>query len=244
MLVLRGVVVALILLILWQVVVWIFNLPPYILPGPMLVLKSLTLNAGLIVQNALPTLIETVLGLVLGIITGALFAILMYMFAWLGLWFLPIMLISQAIPSFAIAPILVTWFGYGLTSKIITIIIMLFFPVASALYYGLKSTPDEWLDVAKTMAGSRYRILWYVQLPAAFPQFANGIRIATTLAPIGAIISEWMGASQGLGFLMLNANARLEIDLMFACLLTLMAITLTLYGLVSLILRSYPQTSA
>ena len=114
---------------------------------------------------------------------------------------------------------------------------MLFFPVASSLGDGVKRTPQLWLDFAKTMNGKKMPILWHLQLPSAFPQFASGIRIATVLAPLGAIVSEWVGASKGLGFLMLNANARLDIALLFACLIVITIWSLVLFGVVNALLR-------
>jgi putative hydroxymethylpyrimidine transport system permease protein len=119
-----------------------------------------------------------------------------------------------------------------MTSKIVTAMIMIFFPIASSFFDGLKQTHQDWVDLAKTMNAKKWRFFWYIRIPAALPNLASGLRVATVAAPIGAIIGEWVGASQGLGFLMLNANARMQIDLMFACLVTLILFSLTLYFLV------------
>ncbi len=225
------------MLLLWQAIVLVFNFPSYILPSPWQVFQSFKNNFGLIMSNTGPTVIETLSGLLLGIFLGSLLAIIMYLLPTLGYWLLPLMVISQAIPTFAIAPVLVLWFGYGMLSKIATITLMLFFPVASALYYGLKQTPSDWLDQAKVMHGQKSKVLWHLQLPGAKPYFANGLRVAAVLAPIGAIVSEWIGASKGLGFLMLNANARLAIDLMFACVVVIMVLAMALYGLVNSLVK-------
>ncbi len=226
------------LILLWQVIVLLFNFPSYILPSPWQVFESFKNNFGLILSNTIPTVIETFSGLLLGIFLGSLLAIIMYLIPSIGYWLLPLMVISQAVPTFAVAPILVLWFGYGMLSKIATITLMLFFPVASALYYGLKQTSSDWLDLAKVMHGKKSKVLWHLQLPGAKPYFANGVRVAVVLAPIGAIVSEWIGASKGLGFLMLNANARLAIDLMFACVIVIMVLAMALYGLVNLLLKA------
>lgn len=238
--IIRGSILIIVLILGWQITVILLQLPPYLLPSPWLVLQSFFKNYSLIFINTIPTVVEIITGLILGVLLGACLAIVMSVIAWLGFWLLPLMIISQAIPTFAIAPILVLWFGYGVVSKIITITLMLFFPVASALYYGLQQTPEDWLDLAKTMNAKRNQILWHLKLPAARSHFANGIRIATVLAPIGAIVSEWVGAGKGLGFLMLNANARLQIDLMFACLVTIIGVSLLLYMFVNWLL---PQTN-
>ncbi len=214
---------------LWEVVVLIFKFPPYILPGPAEVLFSLYANFPLIAQESGMTLVETLLGLLLGTLLGGLTAVVLVFYRPLALWFLPLVLISQALPTFAIAPLFVIWFGYGLASKVATAILMLFFPVASAFYDGLRQTNPDWLDLAKTMNASKWRLFWQVRIPAALPAFASGLRMAAVLAPIGAIVGEWVGSSHGLGYLMLNANARMQIDLMFATLLIVTIFTLLLY---------------
>jgi putative hydroxymethylpyrimidine transport system permease protein len=157
-------------------------------------------------------------------------------------FFGPIVLMSQAIPTFALAPLLVLWFGYGISSKIMTVILMLFFPITHSFYEGLKQTPQPWLDMANTMTGKPFRILWHIRIPAAFPNLAIGIRLATVIAPLGAVISEWIGSSEGLGYLILNASAKLETDLMFACILTLMLVSLLMYLGADKILRGLSRT--
>lgn len=229
MLVLRGMGLLIFLLLLWQGLILIFDFPSYILPSPLQVAASFVKNSHLLLSNLMPTAFETLLGLLLGILLGMGIALLMISIKTVRYWLLPVMIISQAIPTFAVAPMLVVWFGYGLSSKIVTIMLMLFFPVASTFYSGLNRTPGDWLDMAKIMNGKKIATLWQLRFPAALPELAAGIRVATVLAPIGAIVSEWVGASGGLGFLMLNANARLEIDLMFACLITIMMLSLLIY---------------
>jgi putative hydroxymethylpyrimidine transport system permease protein len=153
-------------------------------------------------------------------------------------WVLPLLIISQAVPTFAIAPLLVIWLGYGMASKIAVTVMMLFFPITSAFFDGLRRTPSHWLALAKTMNAKKWRLFWYIRIPRALPELATGIRVATAIAPIGAIVGEWVGASQGLGFLMLNANARMQIDLMFAVLFTIIIFSLVLYYVVDHLLRS------
>ncbi len=233
----RFILITLILLILWQIIVMAFHLPPYILPAPIQVLQTLFLDRVLILTQTIPTLIETLLGFLFGALFGVLSAIFIMYFRPARLWFLPILLISQAIPTFAIAPILVVWFGYGITSKIITTIIMLFFPITNSFYDGLRRTNFVWLDLAKTMNGSKKQTLLHIQIPAALPSLATGLRVAAAIAPIGAIVGEWVGSSRGLGFLMLNANARLQINLMFAALFVIALLTLSLYFIVDRLLK-------
>lgn len=226
---LRGLLVLLIIVLLWQGIIFIFKLPRYILPTPISVLSTLFHHLGFIMHETKITAIETLLGLLLGIVFGSIAALVMASFKSFSVWVLPILVISQAIPTFAIAPLLVIWFGYGMTSKIATAVIMIFFPITSSFYDGLKQTEAGLVDLAKTMNAKKWRFFWYIRIPAALPNLASGLRVATVAAPIGAIVGEWVGASQGLGFLMLNANARMQIDLMFAGLFALIIFSLILY---------------
>jgi putative hydroxymethylpyrimidine transport system permease protein len=135
----------------------------------------------------------------------------------------------QAVPVFALAPILTIWFGYGIWSKIVMALLIIYFPVMSAFYDGLTRTPQGWVDLARTMGASPARIMWRVRIPAAIPSLASGLRLAAVYAPLGAVIGEWVGASQGLGHLMLLANGRAKIDLMFAALFVLALFTVLLH---------------
>src|SRR3989338_8252967 len=233
----RFILITIVLLTVWQTIVMVFHLPPYILSTPIQVFKTLFLDRALILTQTIPTLIETLLGFLFGALFGILSAIFIMYFRLARLWFLPILLISQAIPTFAIAPILVVWFGYGITSKIITTIIMLFFPITHSFYDGLRRTNFVWLDLAKTMNASKGQTLLHIQIPAALPSLATGLRVSAAIAPIGAIVGEWVGSSRGLGFLMLNANARLQINVMFAALLMIALLTIGLYFTVDRLLK-------
>lgn len=235
--IIRGMTITLGLCLIWQLIVMAFHLPIYILPSPIAVFKAWFHYRNVLAHEFIPTLIETLSGFSLGSLFGIISAIIMAYFKPARRWFLPILLISQALPTFAIAPLLVVWFGYGIASKIITAMIMIFFPVTSNFYDGLKQTNSIWLDLAKTMNSSSWQTLWRIKIPAALPSLASGLRIAATIAPIGAVVGEWVGASQGLGYLMLNANARMQIDLMFAALITVTLLTIVLYFSVDQLLK-------
>jgi putative hydroxymethylpyrimidine transport system permease protein len=232
MLGIRGIIITIGLLLFWQLIVWLGHFPAYILPTPLMVAKTLVHQFGLLLMQTKPTLIEIILGLFFGVLLGSISALALVLFKPLHFWLMPILIISQAIPTFALAPLLVIWFGYGLASKVAVTTIMIFFPVVTTLYDGLNKTTTIWLDLAKTMNASRLQILWRIQIPAALPSFASGLRVAAAIAPIGAIVGEWVGASRGLGFLMLNANARMQINVVFAALVIITIITLLLYFVV------------
>ena len=236
---LKPLFIGIILLCLWQLIDVLGNFPHYIFPSPQSVWYQLVSHSELLWQHTLITLIEIGLGLLLGFFFGLSSALLLSFSPKTSSLLLPVLVISQAIPVFAIAPILVLWLGYGMPSKIVMAILIIYFPVTAACYDGLRNTPQAWLDLAKTFKPSPLRLLLKVRLPAALPAFASGFRIAVSVAPIGAVIGEWVGSSEGLGYLMIHANARMQVDLMFAALLILVAISLSLYFSIDWLLRRF-----
>lgn len=208
-------------LALWQAIVSIFGLPKFILPGPTLVAETWWDNRALIAEHTMITALEVLLGLAIGSLLGAATAIQLASSASARVLVQPILVFTQALPVFALAPILTLWLGFGLWSKVFMAVLIIYFPVTSAFFDGLMRTPQGYLDLARTMQASPARILWHIRVPAALPSLASGLRLAAVYAPIGAVIGEWVGASRGLGYLMLLANGRAKTDLMFAALLTL-----------------------
>ena len=225
------------LLLFWQALVIFLDIPPYILPGPDKVIISIHDNADLLWENTLVTMSEMLLGLVLGVIAGIFLALQLVYFSSLRPWLLPILLITQAIPTFAMAPIIMLWFGYGLASKVVMTILMIFFPVATCCYDGLRHTHRDWLDMAETMGGNRYTVIKHIRWPSALPALASGLRVAVVVAPIGAVVGEWVGSSAGLGYMMLQANARLWVDQMFAALSVLAFCSISLYFMTDRLMR-------
>ena len=225
------------LAVLWQIVVMATGVPPYILPGPWLVATTFVGEFGFIFGHALTTIAEILLGLAIGCALGMSSALLIARYAPLKRWMLPVMVMSQAVPVFALAPLLVLWFGYGMASKVVMAVLIIYFPVTAAFYDGLRRAESGWLDLARTMGASPGAELRHLRLPAALPALASGIRVATAVAPIGAVVGEWVGSSAGLGFLMLHANARMQVDLMFAALLFLALFAVLLYSIVDSGLR-------
>ena len=140
----------------------------------------------------------------------------------------PLLVSSQAIPVYALAPVLTLWFGFGMLPKILMTVLIIYFPITTAAYDGLRRTPQGYLDLARSMNSLPRNTLLRLRLPAALPAFASGLRVAVAIAPIGAVIGEWVGGSSGLGYLMTYANARTQTDLLFAALAVLVLITLTL----------------
>ena len=233
----RPIVIAAGLIAVWQCVVWLTGTPPYILPGPVRVIHAWAEHADIILGHAWITLAEILLGLLIGTVFGASAAITMALAAGVRRWLLPVLVVSQAIPVFALAPLLVLWLGYGMASKVAMAALIIFFPVTAALHDGLRRTETVWIDSARMLGCTGMTLMLRVRLPAALPAFASGLRVASAVAPIGAVVGEWVGASAGLGYLMLHANARMQVDVMFAALLTLAVMAVTLYGVIDVMLR-------
>ncbi len=222
---------------LWWAVSAYGGIPPYMLPSPQAVGAALWTQRDYLAANAAVTLAEIGLGLAGGALLGAMAALAVAASPILQRWLLPVLVLSQAIPVFALAPLAVLWLGFGLASKVAMAMLVIFFPVTANFLDGLRRTEPGWLDLARTMNAKPVFVLLRLRLPAALPALASGLRVAAAVAPIGAILGEWVGASSGLGYVMLNANARIQPDLMFAALVLLMAIAIGLYVAVDKALR-------
>ncbi len=221
------------LLLLWEAAVRLLELPPYLLPSPWAVAQAMARQPDLLLRNALVTLTEMLLGLGFGALLGGLAALALLLSARARRWLLPLLVASQAVPVFALAPLLVLWLGFGIASKVMMALLIIFFPVAVTLFDGLRRTDPGLLDLARVMTSDaphhRLRVLLHLRFMAALPALFSGLKVAAAIAPIGAVIGEWVGASAGLGYVMLQANARVQTDLMFAALFTLAATAVALY---------------
>ncbi|MCR9254851.1 MAG: ABC transporter permease [Alphaproteobacteria bacterium] len=225
------------LMAIWQVVVWITGVPHFILPPPWTVAVTLVEKAGLLAYHTSVTGTEIVLGLLIGVGFGLWTAIVMTWARPLRVWLMPVLIASQAVPVFALAPLLVLWLGYGIASKVAMAALILFFPVTAAFLEGLTRADRALLDAGRTLGVKGAALLWRIRVPAALPALASGLKVATAVAPIGAVVGEWVGSSAGLGFLMLHANGRMQTDLVFAAVVVLAVLAVSLYALVSLALN-------
>lgn len=234
----HGLTVAIGLLLLWWLIT-LSGIPAFLLPTPGAVASALWRGRSLLAHHGLITLLEMMGGLLVGVLTGGLLALGMVYFPRLQRWLMPVVLTSQAIPVFALAPLLVLWFGYGMSAKVAMAVLIIFFPVVSSFFDGLRRVDNDYLDLARTLGASSYAQLRHVRLMAALPAFGSGLRMAAAVAPIGAIIGEWVGSAEGLGYVMLNANARLQTDMCFAALFILVLMTLVLWAAVDALIRRF-----
>lgn len=222
-------VIGLVLLVaFWQAGVWLLTPPRYILPSPIEVVSAFWRQPGFLLRNSAVTLTEIALGLVIGGTFGIATAFGVAALPRLGRLVWPMVLVLQAFPVFVLAPILVLWLGFGLASKVAMTTIIIFFPVASAFADGLRRTDQEILDAVSLEGASHWQALVAIRMPLAIPSLVSGLRVAAPLAPLGAVVGEWVGASGGLGFVMVQANARMQTDTVFAAMVVLAILTLVL----------------
>ena len=219
----------------WEGAVKIWAVPVFILPPPSRILETAVIQAPQILPHAAVTGAEICLGIFLALITAIPLAVAMFAKPMVEKTLSPFLVASQAIPVFALAPPLVIWLGYGMASKVFMAWIIIFFPITVSLLQGLKSCDPEYRTLFTLMGASFFKTLTLLYWPWALPQFFAGLRVGVSVATIGAVIGEWVGAQQGLGFLMIQSNARLQTPLVFAAILWLAAMGLILWTLVGLL---------
>ena len=225
------------LLAFWQAVCMAGLVPNFMLPSPVEVIQALVKDFPLLMSHLWTTLAEAAIGLAIGVAVGFAFAVLMDKFETFYLAFDPLLTVSQTIPTVAIAPLLVLWFGYGLLPKVLLVVLTTFFPITVALAGGFRSVDPDQIDLLRTMNASEWQIFRYAKLPAAADQFFSGLRISATYAIVGAVISEWLGGFTGLGVYMTRVRKNFEYDRMFAVIIITSALSLVLMKGVDLLER-------
>ena len=232
-----GLAAPVVALALWQALVTLTTLPPFILPGPGRVGASLWTNAPLLLEHARFTVVNLATGLAAGVALGVATALNLALSPGARVLLRPMLIFAQAVPIFALAPIITLWLGYGAPSKVVIVMLVIYFPVTSAFFDGLMRLPAPLNDLAQMMCATPLRRLFLLQVPHALPALASGLRLAVVYAPFAVVIGEWVGSSRGLGYLMLMANGRGQTDLMFAALLVLAAQSLILFALFEALAR-------
>ncbi len=224
-------------LFVWEAAVRLFEVPTWALPAPSRVAGTLVTRFDVIWPEALVTATETLAGFAAGVVIGVGFALLLASSRRLAAAIGPLLVVSQAMPLVALAPLIVIWLGFGIASKIATATLAIFFCVTAAFHEGLRRTEPGLVDLSRLYRASPVQVLLWIRVPAALPSLAAGLKLAAAYAPLGAIAGEWVGAGRGLGVLMLHANARMQTDMVFAALVVLVAMSLLLWGAVGVITR-------
>ena len=226
-----------ILVVLWEVLCLSGRVPEYMLPSPVDVAKAFAGDFNIMITHGAVTLTEAVSGLFLGIVLAFLMATLMDHFLVINHAFFPLMVITQTIPTIAIAPLLILWMGFGMAPKITLVIITTFFPIAVGLLEGYSSVDSDIINLMKTMKANKGQIFFHVKLPAALPHFFSGLKISTSYAVVAAVVSEWLGGFEGLGVYMTRVKKAYAFDKMFAVIIFIVIISLALMFLVGVLRR-------
>ena len=212
----------------------LLGLESFLVPSPAEIADSLWQNRSLLAENAWVTLREILFGLLCALVAGVAFAVLMHLAEILRNAAYPLIVASQTIPIIVISPILLVWLGFGIGPKIVVVALICFFPVTVNALDGLRSADPEAIKLMRTLDATRWQVFRRVEAPSALPSLFTGTKIAVVLAPIGAVFGEWVGSSSGLGHLILQDNAQLEVAREFAAVAVLSTIALALIGLIAL----------
>ncbi|MDR7385085.1 ABC transporter permease [Promicromonospora iranensis] len=233
----RPVAVLLALFVAWWFVAWRELVPAYLVPSPGAVAETMVADWAILLEHTWVTTLETIVGFVLAAVIGVATAVLLVYSRTAEKSLYPLILFAQVIPKIAIAPILVVWFGFGMTPKIVLAVLIAFFPVVISAVAGLRSVDPELLEMSATMGASRWKTFRKIRFPGALPQLMSGLKVAVTLAVVGAVVGEFVGADRGLGYVLLLASGNLDAPLLFADLILMSLIGVVLFVLVEVLER-------
>lgn len=221
----------------WELLCRALNIPVFLIPAPSQVAWRLYEKRDLYLIHTWTTLYETTAGFLLAVVFGILCAAIIVVIPKLRDIVMPLLLVAQLVPKVAIAPLLLIWFGYGLFPKVLVAFLVAFFPIVVNGASGLASVQPELLDLGHSLQASRWQTFWKFRIPSALPELFSGMKIAVTLAIIGAIIGEFVGGNRGLGYLIIVANQELDTPLAFAAIFLLSAAGIALYAIVEMLER-------
>ena len=224
-------------LLIWQVLVRYHDTPMWFLPAPTDIAKSLWNDRSLLAHDAWITLKEVVIGYLLAVLLGVGLAVLIHFSVLLERAIYPLVIASQAVPVIVLAPLLLVWFGYGMAPKIIVVTLIAFFPITVGAVDGLRSADRETLDLLRSYGAGKIRRFWMAQAPSAMPGLFSGAKIGASVAVIGAVFGEYVGANDGLGYLINISSARLRTDRVFAAIAVLAVMAIALFLAIALIER-------
>jgi NitT/TauT family transport system permease protein len=228
----RPVVLLLACLVLWWVITAAELVEAYLVPSPAKTLQVMGDKAGYIWHHTWITTYETLLGFVIAAIVGVLAAVLMVYSSSIERTLYPVLLFAQVIPKVAIAPLLVVWLGFGLAPKVVVAVLIAFFPVVISMVTGLKAVDPEMIQLSATMGAGPLQTFSKIRFPASLPHLFSGLKVAVTLAVTGAVVGEFVGANEGLGYVIQQANGNLDTPMLFAGLLVMSLIGVVLFVLV------------
>lgn len=230
----RPIVLVLALLAGWWAVTEAELVAPYILPSPADTWAATQQNAAYLAANTWVTTWETVIGFIIAAVVGVFVAVMMIYSTSFEKTVYPLILFAQVIPKIAIAPLFIVWLGFGPSPKILVAVLMAFFPIVISGLAGLRSVDPEILELTSTMGASRFKTFMKVRFPASLPQLMSGLKVAATLAVTGAVVGEFVGANEGLGYVILQANGSLDTAMLFAALIIMSILGIVLFAIIEI----------
>lgn len=225
----------LLLLGVWEIGVRYSQTPAWLLPTPSQVMITFWNIRTMLLTHAAITMLEALLGFMLSIVIAFIIALLMDSFSWLKRALYPLIIFSQTIPLIVLTVLFVIWFGFGMLPKVLVVILVCFFPILISLMNGLDAVDNDQIQLFRSMGANRLAIIRMVKLPAALPAFFSGLRISVTYSIMGAIIGEWMGAEQGLGYFMTLAQKGFKVDQVLATVVAICILSLIMVKTVDLL---------
>ncbi len=228
---------ALVVLVIWQAVTYFFSIQSWLLPSPVEVVQALADTPGLIFRHAAVTAQEAIIGFAVAMVVGVSLAAAVTSSRAIERAIYPYVIASQAIPVIAIAPVLVVWFGFGLLPKAVVIVLITFFPIAINTVDGLRNVDPEMTTLMRSLGATRWQVFRMVRVPSALPLFFSGAKIAAAVSVIGAVLGEWVGASEGLGYLITRSSAQFLTARVFASIVVLSFMGIALFYFVSYVER-------
>ncbi|KMO77284.1 putative aliphatic sulfonates transport permease protein SsuC [Mycolicibacterium obuense] len=222
------------LLVAWWAVTEADLVAPYILPSPADTWQTAVDNAAYLAQNTWVTTWETVVGFAIATVVGVFVAVVMVYSSNIEKTVYPLILFAQVIPKIAIAPLFIVWLGFGTSPKILVAVLMAFFPIVISGLAGLRSVDPEILELTSTMGASKLKTFAKIRFPAALPQLMSGLKVAATLAVTGAVVGEFVGSNEGLGYVILQANGNVDTAMLFAALVIMSALGIALFAVIEI----------
>jgi NitT/TauT family transport system permease protein len=234
---LRPVLFLALMVVMWDLTIRVFHIPPYQIPAPKDVIETLWADGPKLLAEAVPTTMSTIWGFLLSAAFGIPIAMLIAGSRTVESYVYPLLVFSQSVPKIAIAPLFVVWFGFGMLPKVLSAFMLGFFPVVVSAVQGFKSVDPDMMDLARAMEANRMQMFRMISLPHAMPAIFAGLKVSITLAVVGAVVGEFVGSNSGIGYVLQRSIGNFELPTMFAALVILALIGVVLFWVLDVIER-------
>lgn len=222
------------LLVIWEGAVRLFSIPLYVLPSPVQVLQTFFSELSVLFVHGQVTVMEALIGIGISLVLALLLGILMDCFPLIRQGLYPVLVVTQTVPMIVLAPIFIIYMGFGIAPKILTVVLMCFFPVAVSFSDGLNQVNEEYVHLVRSYGAGKWDSYCLVKIPAALPALLSGLKVAATYSISGAVVGEWIGSQKGLGYYLLRVKNGYMLDKVFACVLVIILLSLCMNGLIRL----------